>query len=83
MSSKSFIELMKQYKKVTRLGGTIIKTHKRLKDSYHLNLNSAQIEDIHNRQRKRIESIEALIKKTEKDWKKHSQSIQKYWTGID
>lgn len=78
---KSFIEIVKQYKTIANLGKSIINTNKKIKKNP--NMDMFQMEQIHVRQREKIEAFEKLTRKTNKDWKRNRLSIQKYWTGID
>ena len=77
----TFIEIVKQYKKLTSLGNSIIKTNRKIKKNP--NMNTFHMEEIHIRQRNKIETFEKLTRKVNKDWEKNNLCIQKYWTGYD
>ena len=77
MSKYSFLTVVKNYEKLSRLGREII-NHKEF-------VTSMPYEHIHNEHRKQEERIDMFhkqVNKSNKYWRRNKETINEFWTGL-
>ncbi len=72
-----FIRIVKNYEKICRIGNQII-SHK----DFVRRAPPEKLNEEFRKQEKRIEDFIEVTNKADKEWKKHHNSINSYWTGL-
>jgi hypothetical protein len=77
MSKRSFLTVVKNYEKLSRLGREII-NHKEIVIALPVD----RIPDEHRRQEERIEMFDKEAIKANRYWKENKITINEFWTGL-
>lgn len=77
MSKRSFLNVVKNYEKLSSLGREIINHKKIVIATPH-----DRVDEEHRNQEEMIEMFHKQLKKSNKYWRKNKGTINEFWTGL-
>lgn len=77
MSKRSFLNVVKNYEKISRLGRKIINHKKKI-----VKVQPELVEHEQLKQEDRIEMFNKEVNKANKYWRRNTVTVNEYWTGL-